>query len=112
MVIILTRAPPELLAGAPNAEATLCGISGPDPAGATVAAAKAWVGLESNSQEGAHTTFLYRQSPVQRLLLADQEDATIKAAIAAGEFRVFDIDPEAQGVTLGLMTGLTRPAKP
>lgn len=112
MVVILTRAPPEVVAGAPNAEASLCGVSGLDAGGAVRAAARAWVGLEPSSQEGNHITFLYRQSPVRRLRLADQEDATIKAAIGVSEFRVFDIDPEADGVTLGLMTGLTRPPRP
>jgi hypothetical protein len=107
-VVILTRAADDTLAGAPNAEATLCGVSGPDPGGAVAMAAKAWLGLESNSQDGNHTTFLYRQSPVQRLLLADQEDVTIRAAIAAGEFREFDVDPEAEGINLGLMTGAPR----
>lgn len=111
-VVLLLHAPPEVVANAPNAEATLCGVAGPETGGATAAAAKAWVGLTSNSQDGNHLTFLYRQAETQRLPLTDLGDATVRAAVAASEFRVFDIDAEPDGVTLGLMTGRTLPAKP
>ena len=112
LLIILTRAPDDILAGAPNGEATMCVVSGGDPDGAVAATAKAWVGLEPSSQDSNHTTFLYRQRPAQRLLLPDQADTTIQSAILAGEFRVFDVDQEGAALTLGLMTGLTRPPKP
>lgn len=111
-VVLLLRAPPEVVANAPNAEVTLCGVAGPDGGGAAAAAAKTWVGLASNSQDGNHLTFLYRQAGDQRMPLPDLGDATVKAAVAASEYRVFDIDSEPEGVTLGLMTGRTLPPKP
>lgn len=109
VVVILTKVPPEVLAGAPNAEASFCAVTGPDPGGAVAAAAKAWIGMGSNSQEGNHTTFIYRQlAGDQRRLMADQSDPMVRAAVAAGEYRVFDIDIEPQGLALGLMTGRAR----
>ncbi len=111
ILVILTRAPDDVLSGVPNGEATLCVVSGPDPGGLVATAAKGWVGLESNSQDGNHITYLYRQGAAQRQLLVDQSEPTIQSAIIAGEFRVFDIDPEGLSVTLGLMTGRTRPPK-
>lgn len=111
-VVLLLHAPPEVVANAPNAEVTLCGVAGPDAGGAAAAAAKAWVAMPSNSQDGNHLTFLYRQAGDQKLPLPDLGDASVRAAVAASEYRVFDIDSEVEGVTLGLMTGRTLPAKP
>lgn len=111
-VVLLLHAPPEVVANAPNADVTLCGVAGPDAGGAATAAAKAWIAMPSNSQDGNHLTFLYRQSGDQRLPLPDLGDASVRAAVAASEYRVFDIDAEVEGVTLGLMTGRTLAARP
>lgn len=109
LAVILNKAPPEVTAGVPKAEATFCGVSGPQVYDTAVEAAKAWVGLASNSQEGNHLSYLYRQTSSQRLALPNQEEITVKAAIAASEFRVLDIDPEPEGLTIGLLTWITRP---
>jgi hypothetical protein len=112
LAVILNKAPPEVVAKFPNAEATFCGVGGPQVYDTAVAAAKAWVGLASNSQDGNHTSYLYRQTSNQRLILADQDEAAVKAAIAASEFRVLDIDPEPEGLTIGLLSWITRPSPP